>query len=200
MHDSKIDILSINETKLDSTVHDSDVYIPGFEIVRKDRRVNGRKGGGVCIYLRTNLNYRIRDDLINDDLECLIVEINKPRSSVFLVGTWYRPPNSPPERFNEFENVIDKIDAESKELYILQSATKLVETVANRARWQRHIHCLQRKLVQKVRFRDTPPSPTLINVVPLSTRLVENRKTQHCPGGAGEGAICAAELEIDSKG
>ena len=82
----------------------------------------------------------------------------------------------------------------------LQSATKLVETVANRAHWQRHIHCLQRKLVQKVRFRDTLPSPTLINVVPLSTRLVENRKTQHCPGGAGEGAICAAELEIDSKG
>ena len=119
MHDSKIDILSINETKLDSTVHDSDVYIPGFELIRKDRRVNGRKGGGVCIYLRTNLNYRIRDDLINDDLECLIVEISKPRSSVFLVGTWYRPPNSPPERFNEFENVIDKIDAESKELYIL---------------------------------------------------------------------------------
>ena len=59
------------------------------------------------------------DDLINDDLECLIVEISKPRSSVFLVGTWYRPPNSPPERFNEFENLIDKIDAESKELYIL---------------------------------------------------------------------------------
>ena len=57
--------------------------------------------------------------MINDDLECLIVEISKPRSSVFLIGTWYRPPNSPPERFNEFENVIDKIDAESKELYIL---------------------------------------------------------------------------------
>ena len=76
-----------------------------------------------------------------------------------------------------------------------QSATKLVETVANRAHWQCHIHCLQRKLVQKVRFRDTPPSSTLINVVPLSTRLIENRKTQHCPGGAGEGAICAPTLK-----
>ena len=54
MYDSKIDILLINETKLDSIIHDSDVYIPDFEIVRKDRRVNGRKGGGVCIYLRTN--------------------------------------------------------------------------------------------------------------------------------------------------
>ena len=94
--------LTVNEgflAVLDSTVHDNDVYISGFEIVRKDRRVNGRKGGGVCIYLRTNLNYRIRDDLINDDLECLIVEISKPRSSVFLVGTWYRPPNSPLVQF-----------------------------------------------------------------------------------------------------
>ena len=47
------------------------------------------------------------------------VEINKPRSSAFLVDTWYRPPNSPPERFNGFENVIDKIDAENRELCIL---------------------------------------------------------------------------------
>ena len=44
---------------------------------------------------------------------------SKPRSSAFLVGTWYRPPNSPLERFNEFEIVIDKIDAENKELFIL---------------------------------------------------------------------------------
>ena len=95
------------------------MYITGFEIVRKGRRVNGMKGGGVCIYLRTTLNYRIRDDLINDDLERLVVKISEPRSSVFLVGTWYRPPNSLPERFNEFENVIDKIDPENKELYIL---------------------------------------------------------------------------------
>ena len=119
MDDCKIDILLINETKLDSTVHNSHVYIPGFKIVRKDRRVNGRKGGGVCIYLRTNLDYRKRDDLTNDDLECLIIEISEPRSSEFLIGTWYRPPNSPPERFNIFENVIDKIDPENKELYIL---------------------------------------------------------------------------------
>ena len=96
MYDSKIDILLINETKLDSTVHDSDVYIPGFEIVRKGRRVNGRKGGGVCIYLRTNLNYRIRDDLTMMTSNA----VSKPRSSAFLVGIWYRPPNSPPERFN----------------------------------------------------------------------------------------------------
>ena len=88
MDDTKIDILDllINETKLDSTVHDSDVYIPGLDIVRKNCRVNERKRGGVCIYLRTNINYRIRDDLINDDLEYLIVEISKPQRSALLVS------------------------------------------------------------------------------------------------------------------
>ena len=60
---SNVDILQFNESKLDSAVHNDEVYIPGFEIVRKDRKVNGRHGGGVCTYLRTNLNYRIRNYL-----------------------------------------------------------------------------------------------------------------------------------------
>ena len=96
MSSSKVDILQINESKLDSTVHDDEVYIAGFEIVRKDRKVNGRNGGGVCIYLCTNLNYCMRNDLNNDHLECLFVEISNPRSTPFLVGTRYRPPSSPP--------------------------------------------------------------------------------------------------------
>ena len=73
---SNVDILQINESKLDSTAHNDEVYIPGFEIVRKDRKVNGRNGGAVCTYLRTNLNYRIRNYLNNDLLECLFVEIS----------------------------------------------------------------------------------------------------------------------------
>ena len=39
MSSSKVDILHINESKLDSTVRDDEVYIPGFEIVRKDRKI-----------------------------------------------------------------------------------------------------------------------------------------------------------------
>ena len=55
MRDSKIDILAINESKLDNTINDHEVYIPGYEIVRRDRQINGRKGGGVCFYLRLTL-------------------------------------------------------------------------------------------------------------------------------------------------
>ena len=38
MNESDIDIISINETKFDSSIKDNEVYIPGYEIVRKDRK------------------------------------------------------------------------------------------------------------------------------------------------------------------
>lgn len=119
INSSKIDILTINETKLDSNIHDNEIHIPGYEVIRKDRSINGRNGGGVCIYLRSNLNYKTRVDLLSDQLEFLSLEITKPRSKPFLVSTWYRPPNSSVEIFNELENIIGKIDAEFQEFYLL---------------------------------------------------------------------------------
>ena len=51
MNESDIDIISINETKLDSSIKDNEVYIPVYEIVRKDGKINGRLGGGVCNFV-----------------------------------------------------------------------------------------------------------------------------------------------------
>ena len=47
----KIDLLSINEMKLDLTIDESELYLPGYELIRKDRVRNGRNGGGVCFYV-----------------------------------------------------------------------------------------------------------------------------------------------------
>ena len=130
---SKADVPIISESKLDSIIHDDELYLSGFEIVRRDRRVNGRKWGVVCLYLRTNLNFRIRDDLNNENLEYLFVEISMPRSTGFLVGTWYRPPDSPIELFNELEKLVDEIGAKNKELYLLGgfNCNLLPETTAH---------------------------------------------------------------------
>ena len=54
MDGSKIDILLINETKLDSTIHDSDVYIPGLEILRNDRGVKKKGKGALFVYFAHN--------------------------------------------------------------------------------------------------------------------------------------------------
>ncbi|CAH3193083.1 unnamed protein product, partial [Porites evermanni] len=49
-----LDLLAVNETRLDSTITDNLVHIDGYSILRKDRN---RNSGGVCIYLRSNINY-----------------------------------------------------------------------------------------------------------------------------------------------
>ena len=62
---SNLDLFALNETRLDNTISDGLVNISGYDIVRKDR---SRRGGGVCIYLRTSINYKIRNDLVPERL------------------------------------------------------------------------------------------------------------------------------------
>ena len=119
MSSTKMDLLCINETKCDSSISDHEVCLPGFELVRRDRSVNGRRGGGICIYIQSNLNFIERYDLISETLENLIVEIKKPRSKSILVSTWYRPPDSPTSHFSEFEKMIGLKDAENLEYFLL---------------------------------------------------------------------------------
>jgi len=68
---SPLEVLAINESKLDDTISDTEVYIPGFIIIRKDRR---RSGGGVALYVRENLSHTNRIDLVPDTLEIICVE------------------------------------------------------------------------------------------------------------------------------
>ena len=61
-----LDVISINETRLDQGILNSEIYIPGYEIVRRDRN---RNGGGVCFYIKTAINYSVRTDLNINSLE-----------------------------------------------------------------------------------------------------------------------------------
>ena len=67
----KKSLLALNESKLDSSIGSSEIYLLGYEIIRKDRKTNGRLVGGVCFYILCKLHYVIRDD----KLERLIIEV-----------------------------------------------------------------------------------------------------------------------------
>ena len=53
MRDQNLDLLAINETRLDSSIPNESVKIINYQIIRKDRN---RFGGGVSIYVRDSLN------------------------------------------------------------------------------------------------------------------------------------------------
>ena len=111
-----LDVISINETRLEQSILNSEIYIPGYEIVRRDRN---RNGGGVCFYIKTAINYSVRTDLNINNLENLCLEIRKPNSKPFLIVTWYRPPNSANEVFSSLENLIGRLDSENVEFYLM---------------------------------------------------------------------------------
>ena len=111
-----IDLIAFNETRLDANITDNMIKIDGYDVVRKDR---SRNGGGVCIYLRSSINYKVRNDLVPTKLEVVCIEITKPHSKPFLVTTVYRPPSASSEFFDHFEKLIKAIDHENKEVFIL---------------------------------------------------------------------------------
>lgn len=111
-----LDVLAINESKLDQNDSDESIALTGYTVERRDRN---KQGGGVCVYLRNAVNYKRRFDLEEQGLEIIVLEIIKPNSHPFLIITWYRPPKSSLEYFDQFELLLKKIDGKYREIYIL---------------------------------------------------------------------------------
>ncbi len=115
--DNNIDIIGLNETRLDETVRDSDVNINGYNIYRNDRNANG---GGVAMYVKDNIS----DPIIkikSDKLELLALEFTANHAKPFLVMCWYRPPTPGVDdtSFENLRNVLKELDKEDKEMILI---------------------------------------------------------------------------------
>ena len=117
MSDQSLDIIAINETKLDQSISDAQLHIDNYTLLRKDRT---RQGGGVAFYIRNTICYIERQDLSPVNLEMLCIEVQKANSKPFLLSTWYKPPDEiSNDILGVFELFLAKVDAEGKESIIL---------------------------------------------------------------------------------
>ena len=55
MINQPLDILAINESKLDESDSDQMLSLHGYTIVRRDRN---KRGGGLCVYLRDSISFK----------------------------------------------------------------------------------------------------------------------------------------------
>ena len=112
-----IDILAVNETRLDDSVSSSEMSIPGYCLERNDRNSHG---GGVALYIRDTINYEC---LLNHDshinLEWIAVKVIKPNAKPFIVGTWYRPPGCGIEILNAFVTLLHHLETHDLETNII---------------------------------------------------------------------------------
>jgi exonuclease III len=89
LHQTKLDIFSICETKINDTITDNDIKIDGYVCYRKDRN---RNGGGVLLYVNENLDSRPLKHLQTENIESIWVKVCLKKSKpIYLCGV-YRPP------------------------------------------------------------------------------------------------------------
>lgn len=95
-HNGKVDLICLTETWLTNDISDDTIAVEGFKLIRNDR--NYGRGGGVCLYFRSNLNCKkvSASDLfvgLGDacNTEFLFVEVSTGADK-FLLGIFYNPP------------------------------------------------------------------------------------------------------------
>ena len=86
---NKAALIGITESKLDHTVPDLEVNLPGYDILRCDRN---RNGGGVPCYIRKDLCFNTRA-LNCKEIENIVFDILLTKLKPITIGVFYRPPN-----------------------------------------------------------------------------------------------------------
>ena len=115
-------IIGLTETWLKD--HSRDLYnIDGYSPVHNIRK--SRTGGGVSLYIKDNIDFKIREDLTmsNDLMETLFIEIDKNtfgKNKNTIVGVVYRPPDTDIDSFNKsMGELLSKTHTKNNLLYIM---------------------------------------------------------------------------------
>ena len=116
LENDPFDIFAVNESKIDESISDNCINIPNYNVIRRDRN---RRGGGVAIYIKSDLTVSERNDLVPNDLEMICIELKYTCTKPLILCAWYRPPNSVIETLNSYENFLVKLDSEDKEIILL---------------------------------------------------------------------------------
>ena len=107
----KIDILVCSESKLDSSIPDNLVSLPGYhEPIRSDRN---RSGGGVIIYVSNHLPYKQNTNLQAEKFNHLWVDVFI-KNKKYVINAMYRPPNETTADHDLFLNVAEDILTKTK--------------------------------------------------------------------------------------
>ena len=113
---SEFDIFCLNETRLANSVADLEVSIPNYSLFRKDR---SRVGGGVAIYVKSNIDCTVISELINSDIEALWLQIKCPYTKPFQICAVYRPPSSSIQYSQNFLLSVEKAISKGLEIIML---------------------------------------------------------------------------------
>lgn len=117
------DILCLTETWCsDHDFYNNSLFsIKNYDSIHYERK-SKKKGGGIVLYLKTNLMYKKRDTLkvSDDDIESFTIEIINNRCKNTIINCGYRPPNGNVKNFSTFlNNIFKSVNNERKSIFMI---------------------------------------------------------------------------------
>ena len=173
---SSLHLIGLSETKLKEHKSTNFFRIDGFQMpFRNDNISNG--GGGIMVYVKNGINAKRRADLETNDIQCVWLEITPERGKTFLVGNMYRPPHSRIEFNDRFENFIDHVMSEDKEIILMGDFNKNLINEEMEPEWINFTTSLGLSQLVKNPTRTTETSSSLIDHI--YTNCEENISRVH---------------------
>ncbi|XP_063951801.1 uncharacterized protein LOC135153256 [Lytechinus pictus] len=105
------DIILGSETWLNSSICSSELFPPGYDVIRKDR-LDGY--GGVCIAIKNNLVFERLTYRLDREIEAVFIKLHIDRHQSLVICAMYRPPSSSIAYMNDLCEVIEDINAENR--------------------------------------------------------------------------------------
>ena len=158
------DVIGINETKCDETVNDSEIVLPGYDLLRCDR---SRNGGGVALYIKNGLDFKRRDDLCDQNVECIWIELTLPNKRPIFVCAVYNPNGKDSEFSNKLLCMLSNVPICDNEMVLLGDfncdfSPHINTREVNSLKFVCDLHQLQQQITLPTRVTDH--SSTLIDL------------------------------------
>lgn len=175
--DEFFSIFALNETFLNETVQDFEICIPGYHVIRRDRK--DRQGGGVAVYIKSNISFIRHTNLETDRIEAIWFEIILTHIKNLMCCVLYRPPDSGTEWYDHFHEMIAVPCNNFSDLVIIGDFN-LNLLGGNNSRWLLDLEMYNLKQIIKVPTRETNSSSTLVDHI-YTTRVsrIGNVKVPH---------------------
>ena len=117
VEERKPDVVGITESWLNDDISTAEVHIPGYAVYRQDRPDTFRGiGGGVLLYVRSNLNSIEKEDISGRFVNSAWCEIPSNSTGIpnsITVGVVYRSPNSPEGNDSLLFDMLNKVSGRS---------------------------------------------------------------------------------------
>lgn len=165
---NNFDLIGVTETWLTEDFPTNYIHIPNYSLVRGDRP---SRGGGVCIYIKSNYTHKLLNVSISN-LEQLWIElvINQKRIGVGII---YKPPSVHYTALEQLEDTLSDIISEVDDIVLMGDMnidmlkTRSVDTIY----FQNLLNCFSLKQIVAVPTRITQKTSTLIDIICISQNI-----------------------------